>query len=396
MLRALFLSSVCFVRVVNAAPMVGPPNKVTPTSSVEGQRHARVAAGDGGFLVVWEAGIGGRSKIKAARIGMDGISLDASGVTLAVAPGGQFEPAVTWGHGVYLVVWSDMRAGDHALYGTRVSAQGTVLDPGGILLSIEPGAARMADVAVTPDGFLVVWAQAETTEHGFVARARRLGPTGQPNQTTLHLTDAAPWTFGEDWGRSVITELIAQQVRVAVQGSTALVMWGGTPGRAQGYFVVSATIDLAAWSVVQAPRVAVVGAASRIYAPAVCDFGAGYLFSWTDFRERGGLGLANENAGILEADGGVHYEPLRETRDARIVWAPAVSGDGLVAFVDPPRLVLRQISPDGTSPGADLQIEPSAAWPALADHLPGPTLLVYTITNTPLDNGMLRARLIGH
>lgn len=393
--RALVVLCLCFVSGASAALRVGPASKVTPTIS-EGQRHADVAAGDGGFLVVWESGVGGASKVRAARVGLDGVSLDPGGFTLGSASGGQFDPAVIWGHGVYLVVWSDMRSGDHAVYGARVSPQGQVLDPAGILLSTEPTAARMADGASIPSGFLVVWAQAESTEHGFVVRARRVGIDGQPNQTTLHLTDALPWSFGEDWGRSVITDLVAQQVRVAIQGTSALVMWGGGPGRAQGYFIVSATIDLDTWAVVGAPRVAVVGAASRIYSPAVCEFGAGYLFSWTDFRERGGLGLPSENAGVMDADGGVLYSSLLDTREARIVWAPAVSPDGTIAFVDPPQLIVREISPAGMSSGMDSLVEPGGAWPALATHPGGSTLLVYTITNAPRDNGMLRARVILH
>lgn len=393
--RDLVILCLCWSSGASAALRVGAANKVTPTIS-EGQRHADVAAGTDGFLVVWEAGVGGASKVRAARVGLDGVSLDPGGFTLSSAPGGQFDPAVIWGHGVYLVVWSDMRSGDHALYGARVSSQGQVLDPAGILLSTEPTAARMADVASTQSGFLVAWAQAEPTEHGFVVRARRLGADGQPAPTVLHLTDAPPWSAGEDWGRGEISDLIAQQVRLAIQGAHALVMWGGTPGRVQGYLIMSATIDLSTWTVVRAPQAAVVGAASRIYMPAVCDFNGGYLFSWTDFRERGGLGLPNENAGTIDADGGVRYGSLLDSSMARIVWTPAVSPDGVIAFVDPPGLLVREILPDGMTSGSEALVAPSAAWPALAAHVSGSTLLVYTITDAPLDNGTLRARVILH
>ena len=75
-----------------------------------------------------------------------------------------------------------MSAGAQAvvLYGSRVDLQGTLLDGTGVQLSDEPTAASMADVAATSDGFVVVWAQAESTERGYVPRARRVGADGVP------------------------------------------------------------------------------------------------------------------------------------------------------------------------------------------------------------------------
>jgi hypothetical protein len=389
-----------------AAPVAGAAQKVTPTLAGVGQRQARVAAGPDGFLVVWAEGVGGGSRVRGARVGTDGVSLDPGGLTLAVAAGGQFEPAVASGHGIYYVVWSDLRAGDHVVYGARVAATGEVLDPGGVPLSSEPTAARMADVAATPDGFLVAWAQAEPSGRGFAARALRLGTGGLPlDPAPLKVTDPAPWTAGEDFGHAALADAICQHVRVAVQGTTALVVWGGTAGRQQGYFIVRALLDVASGATAVAADNAVEGAQSRIYNPAACDYSDGFLFSWTDFRERGGVGLPDDNAGLMTTAAAVSYAPLQETHTARIVWEPAVATNGVVAFVSPyenpqrdrrmeSHLILRQLLPDGTSPGADVQVEVEAAWPALATHAGGATLLVYTVVGTPADNGMLRARVV--
>lgn len=395
----LVILTALFAGTALSAPTVGGGQLVTPQGPSEGQKHARAAAGAGNFLVVWEAGLGGTAKIRGARVGLTGASLDPAGITISNGAGGQFEPAVAFGHGEYFVVWSDMRSGDHAVYGSRVTIGGQVLDPAGILLSTEPTAARMADVAATPDGFVVAWAQAEPMNHGFVARARRLGTDGQPTDLApLHLTDVQPWTFGEDWGRSIIDDVICQHVRLAVQGSTAMVMWGGTIGRQQGYFIVSAWLDLPTWTVSMPPAVAVVGAQSRIYHPAVCNFGQGFLFSWTDPQERGAEGLPLDNTGLMASDGGVSYGPLESTAQSRIVWTPAVASNGLVAFLDPGTnpngLTLREVQADGSSPGQDVVIPGGAAWPALAMPDSGPTLLVYTTVNAATNNGMLQAYLV--
>ncbi len=404
MTRAALIIAVV-ARIAWAAPNIGAAVAVTPSGPMEGQRQARLAAGSTEFLAVWEAGVGARASIRAARIGLDGVSLDPSGFTVSSGAGGRFEPAVAFGHGVYVVVWSDMRDGDHALRAARITPQGQVLDVSGVLLSNEPTAARMADVAATPDGFVVAWAQA-ADRHGFTASARRFGPDLTAiDAAPLHLTASSPWTFGEDWQHAVIYDLIAQHFRVAIAGNVAVVLWGGTTAFQQGYFIVSAQLDVATGAVTQPASVAVIGAQSRIYHPAVCELGQHFLYAWTDFRERGGQGLDSANFGVLSVDGGSVYGPLDSTSQPRIVWTPAVTHSGWVAFVEPwadpnrqnrfeYHLMLRQVIDDATSPGADQQVEPQAAWPALATHANGSTLLVYTLVNTPGMNGRLRARLI--
>ncbi len=86
------------------------------------------------------------------------------GVEVAVArarPGNvQLEPAVAWNGSVYLVVWTEITpfVEGSSIYGARVSRTGTVLDPGGILLSpTEALSNRNPRVAAGNGRFLVVW-----------------------------------------------------------------------------------------------------------------------------------------------------------------------------------------------------------------------------------------------
>ncbi len=47
----------------------------------------------------------------------------------------QYAPEITFGGGYYFVVWPDNRSGYPQIYGARVTPAGSVLDPGGILIS---------------------------------------------------------------------------------------------------------------------------------------------------------------------------------------------------------------------------------------------------------------------
>jgi hypothetical protein len=68
-----------------------------------------------------------------------------------------FGLSVAWGHGRFLVTWSDARFGPAKLFAARVKRDGTVLDPSGIFLSDTPGEQTFHDVVATKQGFLVAW-----------------------------------------------------------------------------------------------------------------------------------------------------------------------------------------------------------------------------------------------
>jgi len=386
-----------------AAPTLGPVKAVTPARS-EGQLHARVAAGPDGFLAVWAAGIGGRSKIRAARLAADGTSLDPEGFDVATAPGGCFEPAVAYGHGTWLVVWSDLRGGDHEVRAVRVGTDAVVKDAGVVALADEPTPSRMPDVAATADGFVVVWAQAAPHLHGFSARARRLGADGAPLGDVLHVNEAGDWKAGEDFTHSSLSLSICQSPRVAVQGTQAVVFWGGTVEASQGYPVVRAVVDLQGFTVSTAAENAVPEAKTRIFLPEVVPFGAdGYAFTWTDYRERGAAGLDDGNFGVMASDGTTVFGGFADPQAVRTAYSPALAGSGVLAFVEPWQnparnrrteyhLFVRSFAADATSPGADVQVEGEGAWPALASG-PAGTLLVYTVVNAAEGgNGALLAR----
>lgn len=390
-------------------PTLGLPAPVTPSLVQEGQAQAQAVGTSSGFFVVWQAGVGRAAKIRAARLQLDGLSLDPAGLTIAEGAGGRFEPAVTFGHGVYLVVWSDLREGAHAVYGARVATDGSVLDPGGQKLSTAPGA-RMAGVAATPSGFLVAWAQAAQGGQGTEAWARRLDPTGAPLGAPIALTTARPWTSGEDLAHSVIARAYCQSVRVVSEGSLAWVGWQGNLGNSQDLRVARAIIDTDTGAVVGPAAFAIPPTQSRVWAPAVASLGdGGVLISWTDRRGRGELGLPAHNAVVAPlapSDAGMTLVSFRADGGAREVLAPSVSASGVVAFVEGVenpqrdrrfewRLRVRQVLPDGTTPGADVTLPEQAAFPFVATGPTGATLLLSTTVNVSgAEAGRLVSRVV--
>ncbi|MBI5495957.1 MAG: hypothetical protein HY904_13110 [Deltaproteobacteria bacterium] len=394
--------------VALAQPVLGPPTPVTPAVSLEGQAQARAVGTRDGFFVVWQAGVGRTAKVRGARLGLDGVSLDAAGLTLAEGAGGRFEPAVAFGHGVYFVAWSDLRDGHHAVYGARVSPDGTVLDPGGILLTTDPGA-RMADVAATPAGFLLAWAQTTADGQGTEARARRLGPDGTPLTPPVALTTAPPWGAGEDFGHSALARAYCQQVRVAVDGTVAFVAWMGNLGHSQDIRIGRAVVNTETGALVGAVDYAIPQTQSRVADPALARLTDGGLFiSWTDHRGRGELGLPEHNAILLPAwpaDGDLTRVSLREDGGAREVLRPVAASAGVVAFVQGVENPQRQrrkewrvrvrVVEAGGSPGPDVTVPGEAAWPAVVTGPTGVTLLVTTTVNTGgADAGRLMGRLV--
>jgi len=124
----------------------------------------------GCWLAVWQDGKAtgfetarnGRAQdIFAARIANDGSLLDSQGIEVSIAADFQERPTVASDGHNFFVVWHDMRNGkDWDLYGTRVSSDGTVLDPNGILISGGAHNQCFGDIVYGGGYYYVVWLDA--------------------------------------------------------------------------------------------------------------------------------------------------------------------------------------------------------------------------------------------
>ncbi len=79
---------------------------------------------------------------------------------ISQAANAQYYPDIAFGGGIYMVVWTDNRAGhpNYRIYGARVSTAGTVLDPNGIMIG-PPDGLYQTNASIVYNGmdFFVVW-----------------------------------------------------------------------------------------------------------------------------------------------------------------------------------------------------------------------------------------------
>jgi hypothetical protein len=87
----------------------------------------------------------------------------------------------------FLLVWVDGRSGRSAVYATRVAADGSVLDPDGILVSDAAERADAPAVAWTGDSYIVVWQQ-----NG--CRFRRIARDGRIEAGTGSVLEGGCWS----------------------------------------------------------------------------------------------------------------------------------------------------------------------------------------------------------
>lgn len=141
------------------------------------------------FLVVWAENRANDGDIYGGRVGADGTLLDPAGIPITTAVNHQFNPALAWAGTTTLVAWQESSGG---ISGTRVNAAGVALDVPAVVIS---NSASSADPAIAWDGinYLVVWSRGGSpvgvygkfvTATGVVLNstgfAISTGPTGQP------------------------------------------------------------------------------------------------------------------------------------------------------------------------------------------------------------------------
>jgi hypothetical protein len=110
-----------------------------PIATATGNQRFPAVAFDGtNYLAAWEDARSGGDDVYGGRVSQAGSSLDPGGILISAAAGSQQAPSVAHGGAKYLVGWQDSRSGDWDVYGARVSHDGNVLDPSGLLISNGP------------------------------------------------------------------------------------------------------------------------------------------------------------------------------------------------------------------------------------------------------------------
>ena len=287
------------------------------------------------YLVVASAGSGTERDIYGSRVSPAGAVLGIVGIS-APAPGFQGEPGVTSDGSNFLVAWRDNGPSSFdgsGIVAARVSATGTVLDPGGIDVQRggDPVLRAAPDAAWDGEHFLVTWtSQAICSDlpcGPVEIQATLLSPAGG------QLTVIGMGPFGGRFGPSA----------VASDGTNFFVVWERSDEIVGGRLFKSEFLDPEAFLVSKSTNTQ--------RQPGVAFDGTNFLVVWTD--NRAGPGDPNVFAGRVSAVG-----RLLDGAGIAIATTSAGEGEPVVAWSGTSFLVVYQhqssgilakrVSPSGT------------------------------------------------
>ena len=140
---------------VASSGMVLDPNAIAICISSGNQYHPAVASDGNKSLVVWDDTRGGSSRIYGTRVTQDGSVLEPNGILISNSS--SYIPSIAFADSNYLVTWDDYRVGSANIYGTRVSTTGSVLDPSGISIGNAANAQNTSDVGFDGEDWFVAW-----------------------------------------------------------------------------------------------------------------------------------------------------------------------------------------------------------------------------------------------
>lgn len=255
-------------------PVIGPELSVNaPVSGPAGgdQRRPSVAWGGSQYLVVWQDNRGGVPyEIFGARVSAAGTVLDPAGLIISAATDAQITPAVASDGTDFLVAWDDQRAGssNRDILGARVTAAGAVLDAAGISICSATNSQIAPTVAWNGTNYFVAWEdwRALTVSDIYGTRVSTAGMV--LDGTGIAISSAANNQFAPSVTRN---------------GTDLFVAW--QDGRAGGtaYDIYGARVN-AMGTVLDAAGIAISTATSAQTAPSVASDGANTLVVWQDQR----------------------------------------------------------------------------------------------------------------
>jgi hypothetical protein len=145
----------------SAAPAsVGPEfnlgQPLQPAAAIYQTGHVLATNSAAVSLVVWA--VGDNADIHGARVTIDGQILDPNGIPIGAGPLEDVTPAVATDGSGWFVAWAGKRAnGNYSIFGSRVTSDGQVLDPSGILISTGEVESVAPSVAFGGTNFFVGW-----------------------------------------------------------------------------------------------------------------------------------------------------------------------------------------------------------------------------------------------
>jgi hypothetical protein len=245
------------------------------------QFEPAVTYGGGHYLVAWWEDDGTNVLIRSRLLNQDGTLVGAGSVTLSPDTG--FDAALAWNGSAFVASW----IGYGETSGIRVAlldAAGQVVPDSEHFVSTN-GAAAHPSLAVAGDSALVAWEDASTTtDFTNRVRAARIAPDGN--------------VLDPEGFRLSSNESDENQPRVTSDGEQFLVVWhragaSGLPGSVDGALV-------AASGVVTAPDFPISRSSGEASYPAVAFDGEAFAVAWKDEAEQRAMhGALVSRAGVV-------------------------------------------------------------------------------------------------
>jgi hypothetical protein len=157
--------------LVGKSGIVSPANDIPICRLASTQVAPSVAFLGNSYLVVWEDDRNAKAQIFGTLVSTAGVVADTNGFLIGTSSLGARFPSVAANGAHYFVAWTDYRnatvvtnasSGDLEysnldIYGTRVTAAGSVADPAGIVICAVNGDQALPAVAASGSDFLVIW-----------------------------------------------------------------------------------------------------------------------------------------------------------------------------------------------------------------------------------------------
>jgi len=276
--------------------LLGTDGSVLNTSGIpistaaDAQRLPSVSFGGTDFIIIWyDRRDGSNNDIFGARVNHSGVVQDPSGIHISNIDAQQTSPAVISYSGQWLTVWRDSRNGGYAdIYGSRISASGTVTDADGILIA--SSAQDQGKPAVASDGinYLVVWEEARSGGYTKDIYGMRIDASGRQ--------------LDED-AIAISTSTGSQQYPAVAfdNNSTYLVVWQDDRS-GSGDDIYGARVSTSG-NVLDPPGIAISTATGRQRFSSVAFDGTNFLVVWAD--ERSGVSTDDIYGTLVEPDGNV-------------------------------------------------------------------------------------------
>lgn len=306
--------------------------------------HPAAVAGSRGALVVWDGSAVGSSTasvdIFARRLSVDG-AVTGEQLLLSRGPVERASPAVASDGTQFLVVWYERRTPDGALYAARVQADGTVIDPVGIVVRDPHRPGSEPRIAFNGTHYLVAWRTSGTPS------GRRLARDGR-------LVDTSDLYFGT---ASTLTNSLGP---IASDGSGWLVVWSDNRRSVANRTDIYAAL-VRADGTLGVSDIPLAATAEDESAPAAGFDGSRYLVAWQTFSP----------SAVASAVRGRHVAP-DGTMAPTVEYSgrgasPRVVGNGMGALVafeqsiaGTAQAAASVVGPDGT-PGRAVTLSPTTS-----------------------------------